>query len=108
MTIGIWVLGDQLWNEQSALNSCQKNHQNTPVILIESLSYVQQRRYHRQKLVFIWSAMRHFAEELRTQDWPVSYKTADDFETPLQAWVTKNTITELRVMTPNDRPFAEI
>ncbi|NES84686.1 MAG: cryptochrome/photolyase family protein [Moorea sp. SIO1G6] len=108
MTIGIWVLGDQLWTEQSALHSCQQNHQNTPVILIESLSYVQQRRYHRQKLVFIWSAMRHFAEELRQQGWPVSYKTADDFETPLQAWVTKNTITELRVMTPNDRPFAQM
>ncbi|NEO97100.1 MAG: deoxyribodipyrimidine photolyase, partial [Moorea sp. SIO3G5] len=29
--------------------------------LIESLSFVQQRRFHRQKLVFIWAARRHFA-----------------------------------------------
>lgn len=62
MSIGICVLGDQLWAEQAALASCEQQRNNTPVILIESLQYAQQRRYHRQKLVLIWSAMRHFAD----------------------------------------------
>ncbi len=106
MTIGLWILGDQLWAEQAALASCKTQRKNTPVILIESLQYAKQRRYHRQKLVLIWSAMRHFAEELRSQGWSVTYEIAEDFEAPLQAWVKNNNITELRVMAPNDRPFA--
>lgn len=104
MTIGVWILGDQLWIEQTALQSCQ---QKVPVIMIESLRHVQARPYHRQKLVLVWSAMRHFAEELR-QDYQVTYKLAEDFETPLQEWVKENQITELRVMMPNDIPFLQL
>jgi deoxyribodipyrimidine photolyase-related protein len=108
MTIGIWVLGDQLWTEQAALTCCQQNLKETPVILIESWQYAQQRRYHAQKLVLIWSAMRHFAEELRAKSLPVTYKIAQDFAIPLQTWINHNQITELWVMTPNDRPFVQI
>jgi deoxyribodipyrimidine photolyase-related protein len=108
MSIGIWVLGDQLWTEQAALKSCEPKRSNTPVILIESLYYAKQRHYHRQKLVLIWSAMRHFAKELRDRGWSVTYEIADDFEVPLKAWVKTNNITELRVMAPNDRPFAQM
>jgi deoxyribodipyrimidine photolyase-related protein len=107
MTTGIWILGDQLWSQQAALASCDRNSQDTPVILIESWHYAKQRPYHRQKLVLIWSAMRHFAEELRSDGWSVTYEIAEDFEAPLVAWIKKNKITELRVMTPNDRPFAQ-
>ncbi|NMF63952.1 cryptochrome/photolyase family protein [Brasilonema octagenarum] len=105
MTIGVWILGDQLWLEQAALQSCQDK---VPVIMIESLRHVQERPYHRQKLVLIWSAMRHFAEELREFGYSVTYKLAEDFETPLQEWIKENQITELRVMTPNDKPFTQM
>ena len=104
--IGIWILGDQLSLQQSALKSC--NHQiNTPVIFIESLQHIQIRPYHRQKLVLIWSAMRHFAAELAQLNYAVTYKVATDFQTSLQAWIQVNQITELRVMTPNDKPFIQ-
>lgn len=106
MTIGVWILGDQLYINQTALGQVDPE---TPTIFIESLNYVQQRRYHRQKLVLIWSAMRHFAAELRERGTPVTYyKNARNFETPLTEWVTENQITELRVMTPNDRPFTQL
>jgi deoxyribodipyrimidine photolyase-related protein len=108
MTIGIWVLGDQLWSEQAALLSCYTQREKTPVILIESDTYVRQRVYHRQKLVLIWSAMRHFAEELRSLGWQVTYEIADDFQSPLENWVKKNQISQVRVMYPSDRPFVEI
>jgi deoxyribodipyrimidine photolyase-related protein len=106
MTIGIWVLGDQLWTGQSALQSCAAQHHQTPVILIESLSHAQTLPYHPQKLVLIWSAMRHFAEELRQAGWQVTYAQADDFQTPLLGWIEQYQISELRVMAPTDRPFA--
>ncbi|MGK7962378.1 cryptochrome/photolyase family protein [Crocosphaera sp.] len=105
MTIGIWILGDQLNLEQAALLSCHDNKQETPVILIESCSYIQKRPYHQQKLVLVFSAMRHFAEELRSQGWPVTYKAVQNFEPALNDWITTNKITELRLVMPYDRPF---
>lgn len=108
MTIGIWVLGDQLWQQQSALASCQKHKQQNTIILIESSQYVQQRSYHGQKLVLVWSAMRHFAEELKQKGWQVTYQITEDFVTPLQNWIHKQNITQLRIMTPSDRPFTEL
>jgi deoxyribodipyrimidine photolyase-related protein len=104
MTTGVWVLGDQLWSEQSALQSCKP--QKTPVLFIESLHHAQELPYHLQKLVLVWSAMRHFAEELRQQGWKVTYVQAEDFKAPLLDWIGQYQITELRVMTPVDRPFA--
>ncbi|MEH1976280.1 MAG: cryptochrome/photolyase family protein [Nostoc sp.] len=107
MTIGIWILGDQLWVKQAALESCF-HQENVPVILIESLHHVQVRPYHRQKLVLLWSAMRHFAQELQQLKYSVTYKIAEDFATPLQEWIKENKITQLRVMTPNDLPFTQM
>ena len=108
MTTGVWVLGDQLWTEQSALHSCRQQQQETPVLFIESLHHAQELPYHLQKLVLVWSAMRHFAEELRSCGWSVSYVQAEDFQTPLSNWIEKYRITELRVMTPLDRPFTKL
>lgn len=107
MTIGIWILGDQLWQHQAALQSCS-HLKNVPVIFIESLQYAQARPYHRQKLTLVWSAMRHFAQELQQLNYLVAYKIAEDFETPLQQWIKENRITQLRVMMPNDKPFSQI
>lgn len=108
MTIGIWILGDQLWTGQAALQSLRDQKKDTPVILIESASYARQRSYHRQKLVLVWSAMRHFAEELRDAGWPVTYEVAEDFESPLRDWIKANDIDEVRIMAPGDRPFARL
>ncbi|MUG94398.1 cryptochrome/photolyase family protein [Scytonema sp. UIC 10036] len=104
MMIGVWVLGDQLWSEQAALQNCPKAD-NLHVIMVESLSHVRERPYHKQKLVLVWSAMRHFAEELQQLGYSVTYKIAEDFETPLQHWIKEKQITDLRVMIPNDLPF---
>lgn len=108
MTIGVWVLGDQLWDGQSALQSCTPDREQTPVIFIESLRHAQQLPYHLQKLVLVWSAMRHFATELRSLGWLVTYTQAEDFKTPLVEWIEQYQITQLRVMAPTDRPFAQL
>ncbi len=104
MTTGVWVLGDQLNLQQAALQSTEPGS----AILIEAAQFARQRPYHRQKLVLVWSAMRHFAEELRQAGWSVSYEIADDFATPLRAWLEREDIEELRVMEPNDRPFRQL
>lgn len=108
MTVGVWVLGDQLWQGQAALASRADHKQKTPVIMVESLTHVQERPYHKQKLVLVWSAMRHFARELRDAEWPVTYRQSESFEASLGQWVKNQGITELRVMAPADRPFARL
>ncbi|NET45589.1 cryptochrome/photolyase family protein [Okeania sp. SIO2B3] len=107
MNIGIWVLGDQININQAALQSCTEKD-NIFVIIIESLEYIQVRPYHQQKLVLIWSAMRHFAVELLQAGWQVTHTKSTDFETPLKHWIETNQITELRVIKPNDKPFIEV
>lgn len=106
MTIGIWVLGNQLWQDQAALARHAPHKADTPVILIESHRLAQERPYHRQKLVLVWSAMRHFAAELTAAGWPVTYITAaEDFAQPLQQWATEQGLARVEVMDPVDRPF---
>lgn len=107
MAIGVWVLGNQLWSGQAALLGNQDRCSQTPVILIESRRHGQQRRYHQQKLILVWSAMRHFAAELTEAGWPVTYDMAEDFETPLRRWITDQGVITLQVMEPSDRPFAQ-
>ena len=108
MTIGIWILGDRLTAKQLSLSNNQNNKDRTPVIFIESSNYVRQRPYHRQKLVLVWSAMRHFAQELKADNWQVTYEIADDFATPLKHWLEQYKITELQITNPCDRPFAKL
>jgi deoxyribodipyrimidine photolyase-related protein len=105
MTVGVWILGDQLSLTGSAIASAPPP---TPVILIESLAHVRVRPYHQQKLVLVWSAMRHFAQELEQQRYPLTYAEAEDFQTPLRRWIAEQGITELRVMEPVDKPFAQL
>ncbi|MFM7323703.1 MAG: cryptochrome/photolyase family protein, partial [Nodosilinea sp.] len=105
MTVGIWVLGNQLWLGQAALASVAGDRSATPVLLIESHQFAQERPYHRQKLVLVWSAMGHFAEALETAGWPVTYRRADQTEVALRDWLQTHRITELRLMDPVDRPF---
>ena len=108
MTIGIWILGDRLTKKQSNLQDNWDRRDKTPVILIESYNYVRQRPYHRQKLVLVWSAMRHFARELQAEGWQVTYETAADFATPLTQWIKDNQIGELQITQPCDRPFLKL
>lgn len=107
MTLGVWILGDQLWQGQAALQSCLDRQAETEVLFIESLEHGRSRPYHRQKLVLVWSAMRHFAEELRQAGWRVRYEICESFESALQEWIESDKITELRVMEPSDRPFRD-
>ncbi|MEB3185100.1 MAG: cryptochrome/photolyase family protein [Cyanobacteriota bacterium] len=105
MSIGIWILGDQLCADHPALESADRAR--CRVLLIESCSVLAWRRYHRQKLVLVWSAMRHFAAQLRATGWTVDYREADHFSTALTSWIGAHGISELHLMEPAERPFRQ-
>ncbi len=72
------ILGDQLSLD---LASLKRGDRGCDVVLMvevaEETTYV---RHHKQKIVLILSAMRHFAEALRKDGWTVDYVRLDDLE----------------------------
>ncbi|KEF43517.1 MAG: deoxyribodipyrimidine photolyase [Cyanobium sp. CACIAM 14] len=103
MTTGVWVLGDQLHPGQAAL--ADQDRSRVRVLLIESAAWPSGRPVHVQKLVLVWSAMRHFAAELRLAGWSVDHLEVEDFGEALRSWIAREGIRELRLMEPADRPF---
>ena len=72
----IFILGDQL---SPAMSSLARGELARDVVLMaevaEETAYV---RHHKQKIALVFSAMRHFADELRRDGWRVDYRS---FET---------------------------
>ena len=107
MTVGVWVLGDQLWQAQAAIAAQAAPSDNCKILLVESTAWSQRRPYHYQKLVLVWSAMRHFAAELQAKGWTVVYCRGETFGAELNSMIEAEGITELQVMEPSDRPFRQ-
>jgi deoxyribodipyrimidine photolyase-related protein len=72
----VLVLGDQLSPSISSLKTADPA--TTVVLMVEVEREATQVRYHRKKIAFLFSAMRHFAEELRDAGWNVDYVKLDD------------------------------
>jgi deoxyribodipyrimidine photolyase-related protein len=71
-----FILGDQLTRDISALDGLDPARDIVLMAEVaEETTYVP---HHRQKIAFILSAMRHFAEELRREGIRVDYVTLDD------------------------------
>jgi deoxyribodipyrimidine photolyase-related protein len=104
MRAGVWIFGDQ--SDRSASSLCTAPP-DAPIVFVESLKFCQRRPYHWQKLVLIFSVMRHFAAELTAQGRKVHYyKLAADFSEGLADFVRKTGIDTLYVMEPNDHDRA--
>ena len=65
------ILGDQLSCSLSSLEHCDKNADLIMMSeVIDEATYV---KHHQKKLVYVFSAMRHFAQDLIQKDYNVSY-----------------------------------
>ena len=72
----VLVLGDQLSTDLAALKAADRAQD--VVLMAEVAAEAGYVRHHKKKLAFVFSAMRHFAEELRRAGWRVDYITLDD------------------------------
>ncbi|MFY0309797.1 cryptochrome/photolyase family protein [Leisingera sp. D0M16] len=74
----ILILGDQLSRNIASLRQADRSRD---IILMaevaEEANYVQ---HHKKKIAFLFSAMRHFAQELEADGWQVRYVRLDDPE----------------------------
>ncbi len=76
MTILIPVLGDQLSHSLASLQGVARG--DAIILMMEVREEATYVRHHKKKIALIFSAMRHFAEELRSAGWRVDYVKLDD------------------------------
>ena len=70
------ILGDQLSASLAALTATDRR--DAVVLMVEVADEATYVRHHPKKIAFIFSAMRHFADELRAAGWTVDYVCLDD------------------------------
>ncbi|MEI6340703.1 MAG: cryptochrome/photolyase family protein [Verrucomicrobiota bacterium] len=98
-----WILGDQLSLGHAALAGLDPARD--VVLMVESRARGAHRRYHKRKLVLVYSAMRHYAEDLRRSGWRVDYHRLEDtpsFPSALSAHVRRFQPDAIRVMEASD------
>ena len=98
----IWILGDQLSPEHAAL--AQTTPGEARVLMIESKARGAVHRFHQIKLVLVYSAMRHFAGELRALGWEVDYAPLEEgltFESGLRRHLARHQPEKVLLAEPN-------
>ena len=81
----VWITGDQLLAGHPAVREAELEfgRDGIEIVLIESRARRSHFPYHRQKLVLVLSAMRHYAEELRRSGYAVDYRQAESISAGL-------------------------
>jgi deoxyribodipyrimidine photolyase-related protein len=69
------ILGDQLSHSISSLESISAGDVILMCEVMDEATYV---RHHPKKIAFLFTAMRHFSEELKAKNYTVRYITLDD------------------------------
>lgn len=90
-----WVLADQLSKDNPVLKGADR------VVMIESLSGMAQRRFHRQKLHLVISAMRHFAADLESRGIEVELRQAEGLRQGIEDHIAEHSPDEVVLLEPN-------
>ena len=70
------ILGDQLSEKISSLDGFDKKQDS--ILMMEVIDEIEYVNHHKKKLVLIFSAMRHFAQDLRKKGFNVTYVEFDE------------------------------
>ncbi|MEO1703321.1 MAG: cryptochrome/photolyase family protein [Pseudomonadota bacterium] len=94
-----FVLGDQLSRN---LSSLADTNEGDVILMCEVWDEATYVRHHKKKLAFVFSAMRHFAEELRSDGYEVDYLSLDahdagSFTDALQAAIERHAVSRVIV-----------
>ena len=98
-----------IWGNQLSIqyNSALEADKAAPVILIEAKSACSKYKYHKQKITFVLTAMREFADALKKQGRTIIYRKLDESsENWYQELLTvckQHQISELLVMRQSDK-----
>lgn len=94
--MAVWILGNQLISGSDVLSE----NPNDNVVLVESSGFAQKLPYHPHKLVLVFSAMRHFAQELENKGRDVYYYKCNTFSEGLTEYSNETGDDHFAVMRP--------
>ncbi|MEL6687366.1 MAG: cryptochrome/photolyase family protein [Pseudomonadota bacterium] len=106
MTQLVPIFADHLSHSLSALQFADKA--TARILMVEVKEEAESVPHHRKKLIFLFSAMRHFAEELRKDGWSVDYVEPTDsenthnFTDEVKRALDRHTIEEIIVCQPGN------
>ena len=111
MTVLRLILGDQLSHQIASLRDI--NIDTDIVLMAEVSAEVTYVKHHKRKIAFLFSAMRHFAEELRRAGANVIYRRLDDqnnggsLESELKQVIASRKISKLVLTMPGEYRLME-
>lgn len=94
----VWVLGDQLDRNRGAL--AERTSDDCRVLLIVSQSKIRSKRWHRQRLHLVLSAMAHFAAELEDEGFEVDFRHAPSLIEGVRQHIDEMEVSRVVVMEP--------
>ena len=106
MTTLVPIFADQLSHGLSALQFGDKA--DTRILMVEVRNEADTVPHHRTKLIFLFSAMRHFSKELKEDGWQVDYVDLDNsdntqsFTGEVERALGRHDISEIRVTFPGN------
>lgn len=112
MTQLIPIFADHLSHDLFALQFADRA--TARILMVEVKEEAQSVPHHRKKLIFLFSAMRHFAEELREDGWTVDYVKLNDpdnshsFTSEVKRALERHSIEEIIVCQPGNWRVQEV
>lgn len=94
----VWVLGDQLNRRISSLSG--RTPADARILMVESTRKLSSKRFHRQRLHLVLTAMRRFASQLRRAGFHVDYRRAPSLRAGLAAHRDRYQPTQVVAMEP--------
>jgi len=98
------ILGDQLNDQISSLSDCDKD--NDVVFMCEVWDEATYVKHHKKKIAFLFSAMRHFAKDLKGAGYDVDYIELNDhsksFKNEVSKAIKRHNITQIIVTEPSE------
>lgn len=100
------IFADQLSLNLSSLVTSEPGE--SVVLMMEVGEETKTVPHHRMKMAFLFSAMRHFAEDLKKHSWTVDYVTLDDaentgsFTAEIERAISRHSPEQIRVCEPSE------
>ena len=100
------ILADQLTESISSLEVSEKK--DSVVLLMELDEVLSEVPHHRKKIIFLVSAMRHFAKQLEMNGWQVDYVALNDENNSgnlveeISKAISRHCVDQVRICEPSD------
>ncbi len=99
----VWLFGHQLSMKMPALVTMDRGRDT--ILIVKAASRAGWLAYHKQKIAFVYAAMAHFVEELRSDGYRVDYRTAETFDAGWTAHVAEWNPSEVCIHVPTEDRF---